>query len=149
MPTGVYKRTDKHIEINRIGHKGMKMPEETKNKISQSLIGKKRSEETRRKISEANKGVKSKFWKNGNSLLRTLEYKESVAGRKRPDKCEICGGKNWKRAMQFDHCHKTGKFRGWICSSCNVVLGLVKDNQEILKAMIEYLAKANEQICKS
>ena len=36
--------------------------------------------------------------------------------------------------------HKS-KFWGWICSRCNLALGLVKDNIETLKAMIEYLFK--------
>ena len=46
---------------NRLAHLGKKLSEETKNKISSSLIGiskKPMSEETKRKVSEAKKGVK-------------------------------------------------------------------------------------------
>ena len=52
--------------------------------------------------------------------------------------CEICSSET---KIVFDHCHKTGKFRGWICSSCNSALGFAYDNINILKAMITYLEK--------
>ena len=38
-----------------------------------------------------------------------------------------------------DHCHKSGEVRGILCHSCNVSLGLVKDNIETLVSMISYL----------
>jgi len=38
-----------------------------------------------------------------------------------------------------DHCHKTGKVRGLICNSCNIGLGVFKDNVEVLQRAIEYL----------
>ncbi len=36
---------------------------------------------------------------------------------------------------------KTSKFRGWICWRCNIVLGKVKDNKQILLKLITYLEK--------
>lgn len=61
----------------------------------------------------------------------------------RPDGCEICGGNESERpgrhALVFDHCHATGKFRGWLCNPCNRALGLVSDNVGTLKSMIIYL----------
>lgn len=50
--------------------------------------------------------------------------------------CEICGG---NIRMAYDHCHKSGKFRGWLCMKCNTALGLVNDDPKILKKMITYL----------
>ena len=55
------KHTVEAKEKNRLAHLGKKLSEETKNKISSSLIGiskKPMSEETKRKVSEAKKGVK-------------------------------------------------------------------------------------------
>lgn len=52
--------------------------------------------------------------------------------------CEICGG-NTKIA--YDHDHKTGKFRGWLCMKCNTALGLVNDDVIILKKLIDYLER--------
>jgi len=59
-----------------------------------------------------------------------------IAGRPRAERCELC----LEYVMTvFDHCHDGGHFRGWICDRCNRVLGSVKDNTELLKAMIRYL----------
>jgi len=69
---------------------------------------------------------------------RNLEKLERVAGRPKPDTCEICG-KGGK--ICYDHSHKTGKFRGWLCSRCNLYLGGVQDNIEILNKMVTYLVK--------
>ena len=54
--------------------------------------------------------------------------------------CDLCNKpvyKNW----QLDHCHETGKFRGWLCKGCNTGLGGIGDSFESsLKALI-YLSK--------
>lgn len=39
----------------------------------------------------------------------------------------------------IDHCHTTNKVRGVLCWSCNVALGLVRDNKDTLTNMIGYL----------
>ncbi len=40
-----------------------------------------------------------------------------------------------------DHCHKTGKFRGWLCSQHNLALGHCQDSIAQLKALIKYLQR--------
>lgn len=62
--------------------------------------------------------------------------REQSAGRPKPDNCEIC---HRATKLNWDHCHATGKFRGWICFRCNAVLGLVEDSQEILSRLGSYL----------
>jgi hypothetical protein len=42
-------------------------------------------------------------------------------------------------SMPVDHCHKTGKTRGLICTKCNRGLGLFGDNVDVLKSAINYL----------
>lgn len=74
-------------------------------------------------------------WKHGTTLLQRQEIS---AGRKKPDKCELCGKKG---KICYDHNHKTGKFRGWICRECNLVLGFIKDDPQTLKLMIDYIQK--------
>lgn len=63
---------------------------------------------------------------------------EKIAGRPKPKNCEIC---NQTGRICFDHCHRSDKFRGWICSQCNIVLGMVYDSPELLEKMISYLNK--------
>lgn len=55
--------------------------------------------------------------------------------------CKLCGGKNAKsRSLAVDHCHKTGKVRGLLCTWCNVGIGMFKDNPDLMRSAIEYLS---------
>lgn len=40
---------------------------------------------------------------------------------------------------QYDEVN--GEFRGWLCQSCNLVLGHAKDDPQILRNAIHYLEK--------
>jgi Autographiviridae endonuclease VII len=56
--------------------------------------------------------------------------------------CAICpatepGGGNKK--FNVDHDHVTGKVRGLLCRSCNLMLGYSEDSEERLEAGIAYL----------
>jgi len=52
--------------------------------------------------------------------------------------CEICKSPTGP-SFHIDHCHKTGKYRGLLCSNCNSGIGLFGDNPERLRAAAEYL----------
>lgn len=41
--------------------------------------------------------------------------------------------------LAVDHCHNTGKVRGLLCASCNILLGKAKDNITILQSAVNYL----------
>lgn len=62
--------------------------------------------------------------------------------RSAPSVCECCGGPSGKRAMVLDHCHATGKFRGWLCSPCNLGIGKLGDALTSLKLAVAYLERA-------
>ena len=47
------------------------------------------------------------------------------------DHCECCGQTDVK--LQLDHCHETEKFRGFICRSCNMTLGINGDTYASIK----------------
>lgn len=49
--------------------------------------------------------------------------------------------KKVRTIWRLDHCHETGKFRGYICDYCNNALGRAKDNIKTLKNLIRYLEK--------
>jgi len=101
------------------------MSDSSKEKIRLSLIGKKESE--------------ARNWQGGISP----QHKIRTAPRIMPDKCEVCGlmGKSFKKGLHYDHNHRTGKFRGWLCIKCNMALGMVGDNINILEKLIVYLKK--------
>jgi Recombination endonuclease VII len=65
--------------------------------------------------------------------------------------CAICGNPEVRlnpltqepRALAVDHCHKTGKIRGLLCSDHNTGLGLFNDDIALLRAAIVYLESHN------
>lgn len=61
--------------------------------------------------------------------------------RSRPASCEMCGDSSGRRALDLDHCHRSGRFRGWLCNPCNMGLGHFKDDLRRLNCAIEYLRK--------
>lgn len=67
---------------------------------------------------------------------RHAAKREQFANRPRPVACEICAVLG---PVQYDHCHDSGKFRGWLCGKCNKMLGFGGDNVKTLLAAIEYL----------
>ena len=65
---------------------------------------------------------------------------EAKAGRSCPVLCEICERPDVTgKRLAFDHDHKTGAFRGWICSSCNNALGRIGDDPVLARKLAEYL----------
>ncbi len=64
------------------------------------------------------------------------------------NQCAICGtkdpgavgGGSYGRWF-IDHCHKTGKNRGLLCSSCNLGLGKFGDNPQLLEEAAVYLRR--------
>ncbi len=67
---------------------------------------------------------------------RRRRQKEAAAGSVKSPTCHIC---ETDGVTVFDHCHTTKKFRGWLCHRCNVTLGAVKDDPELLGKMATYL----------
>jgi hypothetical protein len=73
---------------------------------------------------------------------RRRRQQEAAAGRPRPPHCEVCGRKSKaRREIAFDHCHKTGRFRGWLCSGCNFAIGNADEDPTILRKLAEYLER--------
>jgi hypothetical protein len=57
--------------------------------------------------------------------------------------CAICGRneKQFKRRLTIDHCHKTNKLRGLLCTNCNAAIGNIQDDAELCLKAYEYLRK--------
>jgi len=91
---------------------------------------------TRRKVNPEAQRERVRRW-----AARRDEKQELIAGRARPTVCDICGQPD--RRILFDHCHASGRFRGWLCDRCNRTLGQVKDDTTLLRKMIDYLEQHN------
>lgn len=139
MPSGIYQhkkgRTWKVKDTSKMSEvkKGYKNP----------MFGKKRPPHKKdckcyicKSIRGELKGEKHYRWIDGRSYKKTLKYQETIAGKQKSEQCEICGGIS---KICFDHDHVSGKFRGWICTRCNLILGHAKDDIELLKKLIKYL----------
>lgn len=86
--------------------------------------------------------IRAKVW----NVLHPAQVKisevnrmEKKAGRKKPKYCDVCKKAALGRAMHFDHCHKSGHFRGWLCYGCNAALGYAYDSPKILRKLASYL----------
>ena len=136
MPKGIYKRTPEMLK--KVGfQKGKHISSSTEFKKGHNLT----------------KGEKNVNWKGGVSKDKEYRRKqvrdwhrkktEKKATRAKPNRCEICGklSSDLNVGLHFDHDHNTGEFRGWLCRRCNIVLGFVEDNVEILENLIKYLKK--------
>jgi|TARA_Y100000310_G_scaffold3595_1_gene4486 hypothetical protein len=58
--------------------------------------------------------------------------------------CPICKSTkpNWRwRNWCVDHNHQTGKFRGWLCDKCNIMIGQGQEKIEVFERAIDYLRK--------
>lgn len=70
-----------------------------------------------------------------------LEQNNVCAICKNPE-TQIKRKSNRVKMLSIDHCHKSLKIRGLLCSKCNTALGGFKDSIEILQLAIEYLKKS-------
>lgn len=57
--------------------------------------------------------------------------------------CQICSAPESKAGtrLSLDHDHSTGAFRGWLCRSCNSLLGSAKDSPVVLLKAAKYLSR--------
>ena len=92
-------------------------------------------QENREKVRETNRR-----WNFAKHFGITIDdYK--VMFENQEGRCAICKvhQTDLPRALDVDHCHKTGKIRGLLCGGCNRGLGGFRDNDDILLMAIEYL----------
>lgn len=78
--------------------------------------------------------------------IRLKSRYKVLPSRKCPEYCECCGipfaETTTHHGACFDHDHKTGKFRGWLCNDCNMGLGRLGDCREGVLRMLDYLDRA-------
>jgi RNase P subunit RPR2 len=64
---------------------------------------------------------------------------------KQNGKCASCGGINSNgRSLGVDHDHITGEIRALLCGNCNAALGFLKDNPNLVAALLKYILEFKE-----
>lgn len=97
---------------------------------------------------------KSRAYNNRDRYLKTrfgitVEDYESIL-LKQDGKCAICRrppneGRRNSFVLCVDHCHHSNRIRGLLCFRCNVAIGLLSDDPEMLKRTMAYLQKGGER----
>lgn len=112
------------------------------------------SKDRARETGRARKGELSPMWKGGHknhgslahciARLGRLKDHANRLGHKPPDitpeelalkikehsgNCDLCGKSSGRltKGLCLDHCHVTGKFRGFLCSRCNACVATVAE----------------------
>ncbi|KKM27158.1 hypothetical protein LCGC14_1577570 [marine sediment metagenome] len=72
----------------------------------------------------------------GITLVQWQEMFEKQKGR-----CKICGKhqSELKKTLSVDHCHSTGEVRALLCHQCNIALGFVNEDSDIVLRLLEYI----------
>jgi hypothetical protein len=83
-------------------------------------------------------------WKNKQHIKRKygLEWEDYVSLLdKQKGKCFLCesDGSGKDNRLVVDHDHSTGEVRGLLCWSCNVGIGLFKEDVALLEKVIKYV----------
>ena len=84
----------------------------------------------------AEKGGKTMISLTVEEYMEKLNYQNGV--------CAICQSNNNNRALSVDHNHITGENRGLLCVNCNVGIGFLKEDIEILRKSIDYFQHYNK-----
>lgn len=79
--------------------------------------------------------------KLGDYVPCLTSVEEIVAALRRQNyRCKICGDSEQEKRLALDHCHATGRFRGWLCRRCNYAAGLLRDNSSFAANLSAYLS---------
>lgn len=114
-------------------------------KYKTANIGRVRKEDAERQRNKRKNDPEGQRARVARFKARKEAERVEIAGRPRPSVCDICHG-NYHLGIVFDHCHKSGKFRGWLCDRCNKTLGLVKDSPSLLRKLAKYLEAQDVEV---
>lgn len=99
--------------------------------------GDKRREEAREKYHEDRLAILARRKARRETDPTVLEKARKWRGLPEPTRpCPpCCENPNCKRLFEpgkihLDHCHVTGRFRGWLCNRCNLAFGHLGDSKE-------------------
>ena len=96
----------------------------------------KRDKRTKQQKADAELMRKYGLTTDARDLLATIQGGCGICGTKKP------GGRY--NSWNVDHCHDTGKVRGVLCWDCNVGIGKLKDDANLLRRAIQWLEQSEQ-----
>ena len=106
--------------------------------------------ESAERYKKSHKGVQNRRRGALSSKYRITEQRYFEILEKQIGLCAICESDSPRRKgsknFAIDHNHTTVEVRGLLCHPCNVMIGLAKDNIEVLEMAIKYLKHHKETI---
>lgn len=119
-----------------------------KNKDKQSKYAKKYYEKNKRRFAQYASVNNATYYLKKKYNMTWADYYKILDSQNL--KCPICmrdiKPRPSKRMTHIDHCHRTGKVRGILCSDCNKLLGMSRENIQTLKNAISYIRKYQESV---
>ena len=82
---------------------------------------------------------RSTLWAKAQIIANRCRMPIEIPNRPHPESCECCGNIS-ERTLHLDHCHNTGRFRGWCCHQCNTGNGIA-DNPKLLRLRALYVER--------
>lgn len=70
----------------------------------------------------------------------TIEEYQSLSD-SQDGRCAICEFKVFDNPLIVDHCHITKKIRGLLCNKCNIAIGLLRDDPQLVRSALIYLER--------
>ena len=77
--------------------------------------------------------------------ITAKQYDEMFASQN--GRCAICMREDKRQRLAVDHDHKTGRVRGLLCLHCNVAIGKLDDDAEIVRRAFFYLLQHSGGDC--
>jgi hypothetical protein len=74
-------------------------------------------------------------------VVRTLDEQHGLCANRACGKPINLSAPNGLERAMIDHCHTTGKFRGMLCMMCNLTLGKIEADQNLILGLMEYMTK--------
>ena len=90
--------------------------------------------------------VRRQLWRRQGINITYNEYLSMLEGQ--GGKCAICDKieNQFGKGMCVDHDHVTGAVRGILCTDCNMGIGNLKDDVDLLRRALAYLEEHNMKV---
>jgi hypothetical protein len=84
-------------------------------------------------------GLLNRYGITEDEYLKMAEAQNNLCAICNQPETEMNNNRSRVKRLSVDHCHTTNKVRKLLCNRCNVLLGKMQENVELLQRAIQYL----------